>query len=435
MDEEIPLKPLVDDARSDSIHHVTPKSKPNNKIILGGLVVFAGILVIVLTASWSGPEEIEPPLNTSLLGQLTKYELNSTTAMCNDGSPAVFYLRQNAESFKESPNWIIYLESGTACWSVDSCADQGVVSSLDLPETKVSEGFLSVNPDVNPYYYDYNVLSIPSCSSDYFTGTAMANSSDEYHFLGAYILNEILLHVLETSTLGQASKIIVAGQGSGGISALVAPDRIYKVFSSWGVYDTDVRVVVDTGWWLDMEPLNYYGCTWESPPSLCSLKDAVSLAYPVWNSSLPTRCTDTGLTWECFHGHLANVDRLPYPLFVFEWAYERAQLTSQLGIVGDPNILNEEEEEFMEAYRDFKQETFDVFDTHQGYFFPSCWSHEILTNTEPWFYTQINSTTLASAISQWDEHVAYDIVEPDINNYPDTCDSVDCNPTCPGFVG
>lgn len=46
-------------------------------------------------------------------------QVSNTTALCNDYTPAGFFIRQNFNL--SSNNWVVFLESGGLCYNSESC--------------------------------------------------------------------------------------------------------------------------------------------------------------------------------------------------------------------------------------------------------------------------------------------------------------------------
>uniref|UniRef100_A0A0L8G7F0 Uncharacterized protein n=1 Tax=Octopus bimaculoides TaxID=37653 RepID=A0A0L8G7F0_OCTBM len=137
--------------------------------------------------------------------------ITNRTVTCNDGSPAGYYLRRSFGSFK----WIIFLEDGWYCFDKHSCQSRWVtmkpyMSSKHWPEVKKGSGITSWDPEENPYYYHANMVYVPYCSSDSWTGTYKATSKEDFSFMGSLIIEEVLKDLLAHG-LAKGKKLILAG--------------------------------------------------------------------------------------------------------------------------------------------------------------------------------------------------------------------------------
>ena len=390
-----------------------PRRRPNRvpqacfaTILLGG-----AIAAIVGLIWFTFPEDIE----------LKLHFITDEAAVCSDGSQGAFYTRENPDSDR----WIIYFEpGGSVCWSEETCTGHlDHIGTLDAPETKSWDGLFSDNEHVNPLFADANLATIVYCSSDYYTGTRFNEDGDNYHYMGYVIGQAAVADIIATTDISSASQVILAGQGAGGFGALWHTEGVVEQLQQAGS-TADVRVVTDTSWWMDVEPLQSFGC---ANPSICTLKEIVELfAWEVWLPHVPPRCE--GLTWECYFGHLSIDETFPASLFIFEWAYEQAQLMSN-GMLAGPvqDDWTDEEKAWVQTYISSKLDSFQNLPSGSSFFYPTCWDHEVL-NKDTWFTTAIGDKLLMQALYDW---TAQDVVKDDDDQgFLDECGTVDCNPTC-----
>ncbi len=91
-------------------------------------------------------------------------------AVCNDGSPAIYYVRPGARSDR----WVIHLKGGGGCSSWEECNTRrrDLVSSLPWEDTLDKGGILDPHEVDNPAFFDWNHVFIPYCSSDTWSGDA-----------------------------------------------------------------------------------------------------------------------------------------------------------------------------------------------------------------------------------------------------------------------
>lgn len=395
-------------------------------VFISTILVLTGIMVLAATI-FTPPEES---------WVLNKFLVSDERAVCNDGSRGAYYVREDPEC-EVCDKWMLVLESaGSSCWNQASCADRvdyGYTSSDGLPDTKQMDGILSIDTEENPYFSQWNVATIVYCSSDYFVGTKPAANASELNFVGSVILESALSDIMANTGIKDAGEILIIGQGAGGFSVLLTIDSITDHFYQAGISrDANIRVLIDSAWWMDVEPLLEVECA--DDPTVCSMRQKVETAWDYWVPTLPERCNAYGLTWECFYAHLSHIELFQYPLFVFEWGYESAQFISNGMYANSASYpSNEEEEEFAESYKQEKAASLNWFTNitidgqrRNGYFFPSCWAHELVLN-ENFFSTEVLGTNLGGILYEWGSSIPY---EGDYS-YPDDCGGVDCNPTCP----
>jgi hypothetical protein len=160
------------------------------------------------------------------------------TAICNDGTSAVYMIRRNPNSTK----WLIWLEGGGSCSDSKTCAvrwqamgpkrmsskhylEQDAQGTLAFPQ----EGVFSINPLENPTFHDANLIKIPYCSSDVWSGERAGDPSKpvsevgRWHFRGRAILQGVFRELMLRARLSAATDIVYAGgsAGAGGVYATV----------------------------------------------------------------------------------------------------------------------------------------------------------------------------------------------------------------------
>lgn len=106
--------------------------------------------------------------------------LLNTSVTCNDGSPAGYYLKES----KGSRRWLLFLEGGWYCFNRENCDSRystmrRLMSSKDWPHTRTGTGILSSQPEENPHWWNANMVFIPYCSSDVWSGASPKSDKSE----------------------------------------------------------------------------------------------------------------------------------------------------------------------------------------------------------------------------------------------------------------
>src|SRR5688500_9937153 len=107
-------------------------------------------------------------------------------ALCNDGSPAVFYFVPHTAA-EDRGKWIVFLQGGGGCGGGQDCAERWcsidtnfgmdkMTSTLTKPSIRAG-GFLS--PDPRNRFGSWNRVLIHYCSSDGWTGTNTVDTQAE----------------------------------------------------------------------------------------------------------------------------------------------------------------------------------------------------------------------------------------------------------------
>jgi hypothetical protein len=170
--------------------------------------------------------------NPSLFKRLIVQNATERQALCNDGSPAVYYFRPSPT---ENDRWVIHLQGGSACTSPESCAERwgisGEVSNVndfdshrmsncDEPVVDTFQGILSTEQEKNPDFYDWNLVLIEYCSSDTHNGDAAPSADREWYFRGKRTVHAIIADLQDPSIspkhrLSQATEVIFGGSSAG----------------------------------------------------------------------------------------------------------------------------------------------------------------------------------------------------------------------------
>jgi hypothetical protein len=274
--------------------------------------------------------------------------------------------------------------------------------------------------------YDWNVISIPYCSSDSFSGTADAYVDEEnigsnttYYFHGHRIWSAVIADVLENGLLDDAEKILIAGQGSGGYGVLTQIDLMVDSLAALGD-DVEYYGFMDTAWTsLTDHYLDPYEC---DGPGTCPLDVALQPAMDTWQPMLPERCTEYDLTWECYLAGESNVGLIRTPVFAFEYQYEIAVLTSE-------GVTEVDEENFDWAYdiAQLRKEELEELNDQSGYLYVQCYDHEITTKDYASVRGVIDEYAITDALNDF---VNGDGAVRLADDCGDTLDDINCNPTC-----
>ena len=217
--------------------------------------------------------------STQIVSSLKWFNITNATergALCNDFSPAGYFIRRNPLSLK----WVIYLEGGGGCMSPQSCNERYIASnvrsqyshtvngstyvdvqqawydysnrSLDVISklmttlwrfsnsssnwTIQGRNILSTKQSENPSFYSHNHILIPYCSSDlwlmksldyidakqpnfcfYFNPNSL---KQQFTFRGVSIFQSTIADLFEYHGLNKGSEVLFAGSSAGGVGVL-----------------------------------------------------------------------------------------------------------------------------------------------------------------------------------------------------------------------
>ena len=384
-------------------------------------------------------------------------------AVCNDFSPAAYYIRIGSAS-----KWIIHLEGGQSCYSASDCnnryksdINKVFMSSLGLPESAEGRDLLSTNPRDNPTFHDFSHVLIPFCSSDSWLGQGYheafsTNGSfafydnktvNDFVFRGATIFRSVI-EDLHTSGLSQAKEVVLCGSSAGGVGAV---NHIRWLETE--LTNATVSVIADSAWSIDFEG------------NLAS-RFQFGVAALLWNYQQLSACRDVSrgypccVSLKCMLESSENGYPKDVPLFLVNSLYDIIViLLSTRRVYGADDVKMGDYARTSVVYGGAVNESLEkaLLIPSVSYFLTGCsqnvyfatsslWddddvynvstSHEytatgiasfkqtIKSNT--WTSVTINDTSLRQAVHDW-----YRENFTTKQRHQDNCGGILCNPSCP----
>jgi hypothetical protein len=205
---------------------------------------------------------------------------------CADGSATGFGINPNSAS----KNLLIFIEGGGACWDADGCwgavptsfymtGYNGTTMTTD-PQLLVLY-ILSRSDTTNPFK-DWNLVFVPYCTGDAFSGAAVTNlvvngANKPTYFVGSANMKLFLERIVPT--FPDAQTVYLGGDSAGGFGAAFSYNGVRAAFP-----DADVNVLDDSGQPIAPDPARW------------------ATMLNTWNIALPSDCV------ECVEGPQALVD-------------------------------------------------------------------------------------------------------------------------------
>ncbi|KAH0629418.1 hypothetical protein JD844_011479 [Phrynosoma platyrhinos] len=291
-------------------------------------------------------------------------------------------------------------------------------------------GILSSQPEENPHWWNANMVFIPYCSSDVWSGASAKTEKNEFVFMGALIIQEVVKELVGKG-LGNAKVLLLAGSSAGGTGVLLNVDRVAEQLEQMGYPGIQVRGLADSGWFLDNKQYRRTDCI---DTITCAPTEAIRRGIRYWNGLVPERCKmqfKEGEEWNCFFGYKIY-PTLRCPVFVVQWLFDEAQLTvDNVHLTGQP--VQEGQWLYIQNLgRELRNTLKDVIAS----FAPACLSHEIITRNH-WTDIQVKGTSLPRALHCWDRslHDSNKNGKAPLKGCPihliDSCPWPHCNPSCP----
>ncbi|XP_059684244.1 palmitoleoyl-protein carboxylesterase NOTUM [Gavia stellata] len=376
-------------------------------------------------------QSLYPCSAQALPHDLRLHLLHNASVTCNDGSPAGYYLKES----KGSRRWLLFLEGGWYCFNRENCDTRydtmrRLMSSREWPATRVGTGILSSQPEENPHWWNANMVFIPYCSSDVWSGASSKSEKSEYAFMGALIIQEVIKELVGKG-LGTAKVLLLAGSSAGGTGVLLNVDRVAEQLEEMGYQGIQVRGLADSGWFLDNKQYRRTDCI---DTITCAPTEAIRRGIRYWNGIVPERCKlqfKEGEEWNCFFGYKIY-PTLRCPVFVVQWLFDEAQLT-----VDNVHLTGQPVQEGQWLYiQNLGRELRNTLKDVTASFAPACLSHEIITRNH-WTDIQVKGTSLPRALHCWDRslHESNRNGKAPLKGCPihliDSCPWPHCNPSCP----
>lgn len=317
---------------------------------------------------------------------------------CMDGTSASFYLLKR----DESKDWVIYLPGGSFCADAKSCEKRHthLTSSKFLNHCKDGMGILSTNERNNPHLHKSNMVYIPYCSSDLWSGTAKnvdltGKNKTQTHFMGSKIIHHTIRLLTRKYGLRSANRVYLAGASAGGIGVLVNIDRIQRYLES-EQSTAIVRGIVDSAWYL--LPRETTRCRVDGQ---CSMVALLKQGANFWRPRVHDVCEShhkeqTGDRWKCFFGPVVH-KFIQTPVFVIQSIFDMTQMQSDgIGIFGDSRSSNLHARYIQNLHASMTHSLRDL----DGVFAPSCISHSFI-HDDMWRSTTIDYVDISDAIQCW----------------------------------
>lgn len=242
-----------------------------------------------------------------------------TGAVCGDGSPYKFFVNR----VPNSSNTILYMEGGGACWDHASCSGASGIRGARNPNGIPDDYMSLLNPGaslvspftvrLNPFNYvktqNWNMIYVPYCTGDIYSGDKVAVYPDEsgqnpalvWHHNG--LRNNRAVVSWLKDNLERPGQMLVTGCSAGGAGSLtnythirrdMAPGRSYLIDDSGPVYSAPrgadpanypslpLQEHIRGAWGLDAQPLPYLASELPSfdPNNLGTLYRALAARYP-----------------------------------------------------------------------------------------------------------------------------------------------------------
>lgn len=361
-------------------------------------------------------------------------------ALCNDGSPAVFYFAPHTAP-EDRGKWIVFLQGGGGCSSGQDCAERWcsidtnfgmdkMTSTLTKPAIHAG-GFL--NPDPRNRFGTWNRVLIHYCSSDNWAGTStlvtdatlQGGAPRQYsiHLKGSRIVDAVLDTLRGSGKrravrpaaagadgpwpdLDTASHVILAGSSAGGGGVRNNADRVAEKLRSTNAALADFRAVIDASNAMQQSDLDYAGSALcAADPAGCAYETYMQKAWNETEVAFRKARGDAscvtfhaGEEWRCADNQHVLMHHVTTPFFI------RADLQDQLvsgnfveagfGTFAEFGTKLESELRALPLPEEPRGAT-------PGVFAPQCRHHEAFTDNEPVFQVRVDGSSFHDLLWNW----------------------------------
>jgi hypothetical protein len=287
------------------------------------------------------------------------------------------------------------------------------------------KGLLSADPEINPLFWNANVIHIKYCSSDIFVGSS--NEMEHgYYFRGFRIIEGVLATIAsKRASFSDAKHVLVFGSGRGAMAASFNFDIISDALVNLGIKREVIRGIIDAGWASKFEPYSPRTCL--DQVGACNYAGVFRSGVEIWKPTYPEFCLDlwSDEPWMCLFANV-SYSYLQTPVFVMQNQFDYTQLDGDgasilHGYLAEPAVA------YAKRCRDSMLSL--QLPILKWAFLPSCYGHKLAVSDE-WLSLGIfveggRWVNVQEAIHTW-----YSTPLDQTQIYVDWCEGWACNPTC-----
>ena len=352
---------------------------------------------------------------------------NQAYARCMDGTPPGYYLRKGWASGESK--WIIHLHGGAWCYDLHSCSKRrGTILGSTKNSAKENinsffHGILSKNPNVNPHFFNWNVVVLSYCDGGLFSGNRkkfLIGKGKNFYFQGRKIL-KLLIEDLHKKSLQNATDVILSGTSAGGLAVVLQGDYIRHFLPK----NAHVRGLCDAGIFLDRS----------SSLGLFLARQQFKALYSLHKPILNRECLASFSKKDkflCLFPEYA-LKYLKLPIFLVNSLYDHWQLSELEGIqcVYDEFKCDTRQHDLILNFRNHMYSVLTkikAFKNDTGIFANSCLVHGQAIIDYTWSKVRINNSSIENSFFAW--FLDRNLQKNGFRHIKADC-KYPCNGTCP----
>ncbi|KAK3164480.1 hypothetical protein QOZ80_1AG0019380 [Eleusine coracana subsp. coracana] len=349
-------------------------------------------------------------------------------AVCLDGSPAGYHLQTGSGT--GSQNWIIHLQGGGWCSTIQGCSDRrmGELGSSNFMKAMSFSGILSNDDGRNPYFYNWNRVYVRYCDGASFAGDSqLEDQSGKMLFFRGLRIWEAVINELMEKGLAHSKQALLTGCSAGGLATLLHCDNFRARFPP----NVLVKCLPDAGFFLDEKDLSGRRSMWSAYDGVVHLQNVTKV--------LPKDCLANKDPTECFFP-AELIKSIKTSTFILNSAYDSWQIRNVIAPDGSyhdnswlrckSNIRNCSPAQ-IQVLHGFRNAMLDELKTVEGnmgwdWFIDSCFTHCQTVYDISWnspVSPRLGNKTVSEAVGDWYSGNQAIVAREVDCEYP-------CNPSC-----
>ncbi|KAI3881430.1 hypothetical protein MKX03_009498 [Papaver bracteatum] len=337
---------------------------------------------------------------------------SKTGGVCLDGTVPAIHWSKGFES--GSDNWLIHLEGGGQCSSIEECAGRTTneTGSSNFMTPMGFAGILSSQKSNNPEFYNWNRVKVRYCDGAFFAGSASgeneATKAKKLFFRGQLIWDAVMTELLGLG-MANAKQAFLTGCSAGGLATLLHCDSFAELFTPGKV---NVKCLSDAGFFIDEKDFS-----------------GANTAESVYHDVVTLQGMEANLNKECISQLKPSpasqclfpqnfVKNIKTPVFLVNPIYDAVQMglfyippsllkywtwECQMDFAKCAKALTDKLQKFA-GFRDSMLKALSQYQGKKdiGMFIDPCYAH-CQTDTNKWHLKspKINDKTIAEAVGDW----------------------------------
>lgn len=208
------------------------------------------------------PDAIGASVSDSNRFSLHKFDIKSgnvqpTDPVCLDGSPAGVYVHR-ATSSAGKRKFAFFFQGGGWCSGPQDCkgrAGTDLGSSLKWGNETGGAGPMDPDCSRNPLFCDWNLVILPYCDGNSFTGSrdgALVVDGQPLYFRGAHITEAAMRWSVANLALDKATDVLLSGCSAGGLATILNTNRVGAFLQRYAPALQTFKAIPLSGVFLDV---------------------------------------------------------------------------------------------------------------------------------------------------------------------------------------